>query len=87
MANTKSALKNIRKSTTRTLHNRTIKNRLRTLNRRLRESLDGDDQEARVAAAKLYLSALDKAAKTEVIHRNVANRQKAKFAPVLFGTK
>lgn len=84
MANTKSAIKNIRKSTARTLHNRTIKNRLRTLNRRLREAMAGDDQAAKAAAAKVYLSALDKAAKTQVIHQNVANRHKAKYAPVIF---
>ncbi len=84
MANTKSAIKNIRKTETRTIHNRGIKSRLKTLQRRFRESLQGDDQEAQKTSAQALISAMDKAVKTNIIHENVARRQKSACSKVLF---
>lgn len=85
MANTKSAIKNIRKSEKRTIHNRGIKSRLKTLQRRYRESLSGDDKEAQVVAAKAFVAGLDKAVKANIIHQNAADRHKSACSKVIFG--
>lgn len=83
MANTKSSIKDIRKISRRTEHNRQIRSRLKTLTRKLREVTDGDDAAAKTEAARELVSALDKAAKTKIIHRNKADRYKATCAPYL----
>ena len=51
MANTKSALKNHRKTLARTLRNRSQKSRLKTLAKKVRTLAEGDDKEALRAAA------------------------------------
>ena len=86
MANTKSAIKNMRKTEARTLQNRATKSRLRTLARNLSKLEAEGNAEARKAAAINYISALDKAVKTDVIHRNVAKRHKAACSKYIFAT-
>jgi small subunit ribosomal protein S20 len=87
MANTKSAIKNARKTERRTLQNRAAKSRLRTLARNLQKvEAEGSAEEKKAAAIK-YVSALDKAAKTDVIHRNVAQRHKASCSKYIFASK
>jgi small subunit ribosomal protein S20 len=66
MANTKSAIKAARKSVRLTERNRGVKTRLKTLRKRL-DSL---------------VSAMDKAVKSGVVHRNAASRAKAHAAKV-----
>ncbi len=83
MANTKSSIKDIRKISRRTEHNRRIRSRLKTLTRRLREVTAGEDTAARTATARELVSALDKAAKTGIIHQNKADRYKSTCAPYL----
>ncbi len=72
MAKTKSAAKRARQTSRRTLRNRSVKSHLRSLSKRQTGSGSGDDQRALIAA-------LDKAAKRGTIHRNVANRRKARL--------
>ena len=85
MANTKSAIKNHRKTIARTLHNRSRKSRLKTLAKKVQTlAADGSDQEALKNAANEYVSAMDKAAKTNLIHANKASRAKASVAKYLF---
>lgn len=84
MANTKTAIKNMRKTERRTQQNRATKSRIRTLARNLRSLEAEGSAEDKKAAAIKYVSALDKAAKTDVIHRNVAQRQKAACSKYLF---
>lgn len=86
MANTKTAIKNMRKTERRTQQNRAIKSRLRTLHRNLLALGAEGSAEEKKAAASRYVSALDKAAKTDVIHRNVAQRQKAKCSKFIFAS-
>lgn len=79
MANTKSALKNVRKSSRLTEHNRQVRSRLKTLAKKA-NSAEG---EAGAKAAVEYISALDKAAKRGIIHENKARRHKSALAPKL----
>jgi small subunit ribosomal protein S20 len=86
MANTKSALKNMRKAEGRTLRNRTTKSRIRTLARNLASLEAEGSAEAKKAAAINYISALDKAVKSGVIHHNAANRHKAACSKYIFAS-
>jgi small subunit ribosomal protein S20 len=72
MANTKSAAKRARQTQRRTLRNRRVISRLRTLGKGARASNAKPDD-----LAALF-SAIDKAAKRGIIHRNAANRRKAR---------
>lgn len=78
MANTKSAAKRARQSAARALRNRTVRARLRTLQRRAGES-------AQPVASEIHqlIAAIDKAAKRGVIHRNAADRRKSRLNKLL----
>lgn len=79
MANTKSAIKNIRKSSRLTEHNRQVRSRLKTLAKKARAA-EGETAAQTVAD---YISALDKAAKRGIIHENKVRRHKSTLAPKL----
>ncbi len=79
MANTKSARKEARKTMKLTLHNRGVKTRLKTLNKKAHAALEGDDVGAAQKAVAATVSAHDRAAKTNVIHKNKAHRLKSVF--------
>jgi small subunit ribosomal protein S20 len=83
MANTKSALKNNRKTIARTLRNRSHKTRLKTLAKKVEALANGEDKDALNAAATAYVSAMDKAAKSNLVHGNKANRTKAAMAKLV----
>ena len=83
MANTKSAQKNNRKTIARTLRNRARKTRLKTLAKKVQKLAESGDKEGLKAAAIDYISAMDKAAKTNLVHRNKASRTKASMAKLL----
>jgi small subunit ribosomal protein S20 len=78
MANTKSAGKRARQSERRTLRNRTVLTRLRSLAKAVAGKSDGNATESRA-----LISALDKAAKRGIIHKNVATRRKARLNKAL----
>jgi small subunit ribosomal protein S20 len=82
MANTKSAIKAARKTVRLTERNRGVKTRLKTLRKRLDALLASKDATAKDAASD-YVSAMDKAVKSGVVHRNAASRAKAHAAKVL----
>ena len=83
MANTKSAIKAARKSVRLTERNRGVKTRLKTLRKRLDDLMAKKDIEGGKATAAAYVSAMDKAVKSGVIHRNVASRAKSHAAKAL----
>ena len=83
MANTKSALKYIRKTETRTLANRQVKSRLKTLAKQVKTSSESEDKEALSENTRLYISALDKAGKAGLVHKNKIARHKASCAKLL----
>ena len=80
MPNTKSAERRMRSSERKHIHNRAIKSRLHTLEKKYLGLIDaGKKQEAAVALRGLS-SAFDKAAKTNVVPRGRANRKKSRLA-------
>ena len=78
MANTKSAGKRARQTLRRAVHNRSVKTHLRGLQKQIRSAPERSTDQIRAA-----ISAIDKAAKRGVIHRNVANRRKARLNKTL----
>lgn len=83
MANTKSALKYIRKTETRTLQNRQVKSRLKTLSKKVDSAVEAGNKEELAAVSKEYISALDKAGKTGLVHANKIARHKARCAKLV----
>lgn len=84
MANLKASKKSIRKIATQTARNRAVKSRLKTLSKKVQAAaLSGNNEQAKAAAIE-YVSALDKAAKRNVIHGNKADRNKAAVSKWIF---
>jgi len=61
------------------LRNRATKSALKTLIRRLREAIAAGEAEQAWTALKRVESALDKAAKRGILHRNTAARKKSRL--------
>ena len=80
MANTKSAIKAARKTTRLTTRNKGVKTSLKTLRKKLDESIKTGDAAAAKTAAIAYSSAMDKATKSGVVHKNAAARAKSRVA-------
>lgn len=80
MANTKSAAKRARQNVRRTLRNRSAITRLRSMQKRTRSAAKPDPNEVRS-----LISAIDKAAKRGIIHRNAAQRRKSRLNKLLAG--
>ncbi|HEV3392871.1 MAG TPA: 30S ribosomal protein S20 [Chthoniobacterales bacterium] len=78
MANTKSAAKRSRQSLARASQNRGVRTRLRSLQKGARGAAKPNVEQIRG-----LISALDKAAKRGIIHRNAANRHKARLNALL----
>lgn len=74
MANTKSAGKRARQTTVRTLRNRRVLTGLRNMGKKFAGT--GTREAAEVRA---MISAIDKAAKRGIIHKNTASRRKARL--------
>lgn len=84
MANTKSAIKAARKATRLTTRNRGVKTTIKTLQKKLAAAIASQDVTAAREAGKLYVSAMDKAVKSGVVHRNAASRAKARASGHIF---
>jgi small subunit ribosomal protein S20 len=57
-----------------------VKTRLKTLHKKLSSAAKGTDAAAAKAAASEYVSAMDKAVKSGVVHKNAASRAKSRAA-------
>jgi len=79
LANTKSALKEIRKNARRRMRNRLVRARTRTLVKRAVRAIEAGDPNTEAELRQAF-SALDKAAQKGVIHKNAAARRKARLA-------
>ncbi len=75
MANTKSAGKRARQTAKRSLRNRSVLTRLR----RMQKSNTATTEKKDPKTERALISAVDKAAKRGIIHRNAANRRKARL--------
>ncbi len=77
MANTKSAIKAARKSARLQTRNQGVKTTLKTLHKKFETAAKANDAAAAKAAGIAYASAMDKATKSGVIHKNAAARAKS----------
>ena len=84
MANTKSAIKAARKAERFTIRNAGIKTRLKTLHKKLDAAVAAKDAAAAKSAAIAYVSAMDKAVKSGVVHKNAASRAKSHSTKYIF---
>jgi len=82
MANIKSAIKRSKQSDIRRAHNAGVLSDIKTKQKKARASAGADAAEGQKALSELS-SALDKAAKRGIIHRNTASRKKANAARAL----
>ena len=79
MANLKSAIKRIKQNEKRRKHNRIFAGQARTYVRKARTALEGSDDLVSEESVRQAVSALDKAAKKGVIHKNNAARRKSRL--------
>ena len=79
MANTKSASKRARQTTIRSLRNRSVLTRLR----KMQKGVSGSGTKPEAKNVHAMISAIDKAAKRGIIHRNAAKRRKARLHKAL----
>lgn len=82
MPNIKSAKKRVKVSEKKNLRNRMIKSAVRTSVKKLEAAIAADPQTAN-AQLVVTTSAIDKAAAKGVMHKNAANRKKARLAKQL----
>lgn len=80
MANTKSAIKAARKSARLTTRNKGVKTSLKTLRKKLEAAIKSGDAATSKTAAIEFSSAMDKATKSGVVHKNAAARAKSRAA-------
>ena len=80
MANIKSAKKRIKVIETKTLRNKTIKSKVKTLIKKVEAAVAANDKEAATAALKVATSEISKAASKGVYHKNTAARKVARLA-------
>lgn len=84
MANTKSAIKAARKSVRLTNRNQGVKTRLKSLHKKFDAAAKAGDAAATKAAGTAYASAMDRAVKSGVVHKNAASRAKSHVAKFVF---
>jgi small subunit ribosomal protein S20 len=82
MAKTRSAAKRARQTLSRARRNQSVKTHLRRLQKRIRSASAPNRDEIRSV-----ISAIDKAAKRGIVHRNAANRRKARLNKLLAAEK
>lgn len=87
MPNTKSAERRMRNSARKQAHNRSIKSRIRTLERKYATLLASGNKDEAAQTLRLVSSAFDKAAKTGVVHKCAANRKKSRMTLRLAAVK
>lgn len=87
MANTKSAAKRARQTTTRTAANKRVLTAVKTQTKGIRSAIKAGTKDAAQALASGFASTVDKAAKTGRIHRNKANRLKSRANRALAALK
>ncbi len=85
MANLKASKKDIKRIIKRTDGNRQVKTRLKSLAKKILSlTKDGGSAEELKVVATEYVSAIDKAAKRNIIHKNKADRVKQGVSQHIF---
>ena len=83
MANIKSQKKRIRTAEKARMRNRAVRSELKTLVKHVHEAVEQGDADAAKAAASRAYKRLDQAAAKGIIHKNAANRKKARLAKMI----
>ncbi|MBR2570861.1 MAG: 30S ribosomal protein S20 [Clostridia bacterium] len=78
MPNIKSAIKRVKVNKKKNLRNRMIKSAMRTSLKKYENAIEAGTADA--ASLSVAMGAIDKAASKGVIHKNAANRKKARMA-------
>jgi len=80
MPNTKSAERRMRSSARKHAHNRSVKSRLHSLEKKYLALVSAGKKDEALEALRTVSSAFDKAAKTGVMHWAAANRKKSRLS-------
>ena len=80
MANIRSAAKRARQTPVRTARNKALKTRVRSRRKALMEAIEAGDLDLAKTQLNALASAADRAAKSNVIHKNAAGRIKSSAA-------
>ncbi|HLX71145.1 MAG TPA: 30S ribosomal protein S20 [Verrucomicrobiae bacterium] len=80
MPNTKSAERRMRNSARKRLHNRSIKSSLHQLEKKYLAILSSGKKTDAAESLRTVSSAFDKAAKSGVIHKSMADRKKSRLS-------
>jgi small subunit ribosomal protein S20 len=80
MANIASAAKRARQAERSNLRNRALKSKVKSIRKQVLEAVAAGDKKAATTSLDAFSSAIDKASKTNLIHRNAASRSKGKLA-------
>ena len=83
MPNTKSAVRRVRNSARKRLHNQSIASNLRTLEKKYLAALKTGKKDDAAPALRSITSAFDKAVKSGVVPRGTADRKKSRLAIAL----
>jgi len=87
MPNTPSAKKRLRQSVTRRAKNRSTKTTLRTLTRKVRESVAANDVAQSEEAFGMLVKKIDHASSQKVVHANTAARTKSRLSKAIKAIK
>ena len=85
MANTRSALKNIRKNKARYIENRAITSKLKTLEKKFVASVKSKNKDEAITNASSFISALEKSEKRNLVHANKVSRKKSRCSALIAG--
>lgn len=83
MPNTKSAAKAMRQAIVRRARNINVKDKFKTAVKDVKKLITAGKKSDAILAMREAMSALDKAAKTHVIHKNTASRKKSRLAKAI----
>ena len=87
MPNTKSAERRMRSSARKQAHNRRLKSRLHSLEKKFLALVTAGKKSEATEALRAITSAFDKAAKAGVVHKATADRKKSRLSVRLAGMK
>lgn len=85
MANTKSAIKNVRKNQRRREINKTRKGTLRTQIKKLRSLVKSKDVEGAAKELVKTISVIDRSIRKGILHKNTAGRYKSRLSRTVRG--
>jgi small subunit ribosomal protein S20 len=83
MPNIKSAKKRVQVITVKTLQNKMVKSRMRTVIKKFVAAVEAGNKDAATEAYKLAVKTVDQVAAKGIIHKNAAAHKKSQFTKML----